>query len=97
TFTLVLAIGVFSFFMRILNISINTQTITLQKNFKRKIIGSFHGIWSTGGLAGVGFSTLMVKTGTSMETHLAIVAVFTFFAATIAYNFLIKDDPSPYG
>ena len=97
TFTLVLAIGVFSFFMRILNISMNTQTITLQKNFKKKIIGSFHGIWSTGGLAGVGFSTLMVKTGISMETHLTIVAVFTFFAATIAYNFLIKDDRSPYG
>lgn len=97
TFTLVLAIGVFSFFMRILNISMNTQTITLQKSFKKKIIGSFHGIWSTGGLTGVGFSTLMVKTGTSMGTHLSIVAVFTFFAAIIAYNFLIKDDRSPYG
>lgn len=97
TFTLVLAIGVFSFFMRILNISMNTQTITLEKSFKKKIIGSFHGIWSTGGLAGVGFSTLMVKTGTSMGIHLLTVAIFTFFAATIAYHFLIKNDRSPYG
>lgn len=97
TLTLVLAIGLFSFCMRILNISMNTQTITLQKNFKKKIIGSFHGLWSTGGLAGVGFSTLMVNFGITIESHLLVVAVFTFFTSIIAYYFLIKNDRSPHG
>ena len=60
TFVLIPAICVFSFSMRIFNIAVNTQAITLQKQFERKINGAFHGLWSTGGIAGVGFSTLMV-------------------------------------
>ena len=58
---LAIAVFLFSFFMRILNISINTQSISVQKSFVKNIVGSFHGIWSVGGLLGVGFSTLMVK------------------------------------
>ena len=96
-FLLVGAICVFSFCMRILNIAMNTQSITLQKSFKRKIIGSFHGIWSTGGLLGVGFSTLMVKLEVPMYKHLLIVALFSFVVAVSAYKFLIQNDRSTTG
>lgn len=94
---LVVAVFLFSFCMRILNISMNTQSITLQKNFLRKIIGSFHGIWSTGGILGVGFSTLMVKMDVSMQYHLLIVGVFSLIVSLIAYPFLLKNDKSPHG
>lgn len=96
-FLLVMAICFFSFCMRILNIAVNTQSITLQNKYKKKIIGAFHGIWSTGGLAGVGFSTLMVKLNIDMGLHLTYVAVFTFIAVVIAYFFLIKNDRSSSG
>lgn len=94
---LVVAVFLFSFCMRILNISMNTQSITLQKNFLRKIIGSFHGIWSTGGILGVGFSTLMVKMDVSMKHHLLIVGIFSLIVSLIAYPFLLKNDKSPHG
>ena len=58
---LVMAVSLFSFMMRIANISVNTQSLVLQKGFHKRIIGSLHGIWSFGGLAGALFSTLMVK------------------------------------
>jgi sugar phosphate permease len=58
----------------LLNISMNTQAITLQKKFERRINGSFHGLWSTGGILGVGFSTLLVAMKTTMDIHLLIVA-----------------------
>ena len=96
-FLLIIAIGLFSFCLRILNIAVNTQSITLQKKYKKKIIGAFHGIWSTGGLAGVGFSTLMIKLNVSIEHHLTYVAVFTFITVIIAYSFLIKNDRSTTG
>ncbi len=96
-FLLVIAICFFSFCMRILNIAINTQSITLQNKYKKKIIGVFHGIWSTGGLAGVGFSTLMVKLNIDMGLHLTYVAVFTFTITIVAYFFLIKNDRSSSG
>ena len=75
----------------------NTQSIALQKEFKKKIIGSFHGIWSTGGVAGVGFSTLLIKMNITIGLHFLIVSVFTLITSTIAYWFLIKNDKSLTG
>lgn len=94
---LIAGIGLFSFCMRILNISMNTQSLTLQKSFPRKIIGSFHGIWSTGGLAGVGFSTIMIKLDIPIEQHLAAVSVLAILAAIFVYRFLLKKDRATAG
>lgn len=96
-FLLILAIGIFSFFMRILNISMNTQSITLQKTYPKKIVGSFHGLWSTGGLTGVFVSTLMVKFQISIQVHLLAIALLTFLITLIAFPFLIKKDRAASG
>jgi len=93
----ILGIGLFSFCMRILNIAMNTQSLTLQKSFDKKIIGSFHGLWSTGGLAGVGFSTIMIKLSLSMDTHLLMVAVFSLLTSLFVYRFLLKKDRAVEG
>lgn len=94
---LVSGIFLFSFCMRILNISMNTQSLTLQKSFPKKIIGSFHGLWSTGGLAGVGFSTLMISMKISMPVHLLVVASFSLISSLFIYNYLIRNDRSSQG
>lgn len=94
---LVMAVFIFSFCMRILNISMNTQSITVQKNFTRKIIGSFHGLWSSGGLLGVGFSTLMVTMDISIESHLFFASLLSLVFGCIAYPFLLQNDKSAHG
>lgn len=94
---MILAIGLFSFSMRILNISMNTQSLTLQRSYHKRIIGSFHGLWSAGGLAGVGCSTLMIHFGVSMETHLAVVGGIFLLAAGFAYQNLLKKDRAKSG
>ena len=96
-FLLVLSVCLFSFSMRILNISVNTQSITLQKKFEKRVVGAFHGLWSTGGLIGVAFSTLMVKMGVSMQIHLLTIAVVGFGIALVTYRFTIRDDKSTSG
>lgn len=97
TFLLIVLLGLFSIFMRVLNIAINTQSITLQEKFQRKIVGSFHAIWSFGGVAGVLFSTAMVKSGVSMESHLTIIAVLTISGSLVAYKYLLRNDKSQTG
>lgn len=92
TIALIAAICLFSFNLRVLNISMNTQSITLQKQFDRNIVGSFHGLWSTGGIVGVGFSTILVAMKVSMSWHLVIVSVITLVATLVCYKFLIKND-----
>lgn len=94
---LVLSVSLFSFAMRIVNISVNTQSLVLQKNYTKRIIGSFHGLWSLGGLAGVLFSTLMVKLQISMQDHFLYVTLFSLFLAIIAFPFLLKNDKVPAG
>jgi len=85
TLGLIVAISFFSFFMRILNIAINTQSIIVQRNFEKRIVGSFHGLWSTGGLVGVAISTLMVKMNIGIGTHLMSVSIFTTVLIIIAF------------
>jgi MFS family permease len=95
--SLVAALCVFAFSMRIFNIAVNTQAITLQKQFEKKINGSFHGLWSTGGIAGVGFSTVLVAFKVEMSTHLLIVCLVALVATVISYRHLLTDDRAPSG
>jgi MFS family permease len=97
TTMLIVSISLFSFSTRILNISVNTQAITLQKKFDKRINGSFHGLWSTGGIVGVGFSTMLVALDVSISTHLLIIAAFNLVTTLICYPHLIKNDRAPSG
>jgi MFS family permease len=92
TFLLICGVCLFAFSMRIMNIAVNTQAITLQKQFDRKINGTFHGLWSTGGIAGIGISTLFVWLEVSMGIHLTIIAILTIATAFYSYPFLLRND-----
>ncbi|WP_242929189.1 MFS transporter [Pontibacter vulgaris] len=96
-FTLVIALFLFSLSMRIFNISVNTQAITLQKQYDRKINGSFHGLWSTGGIIGVGFTTLLVSLDVPIVPHLVSVSVISVLTALFSYNYLLRNDRSTSG
>jgi MFS family permease len=97
TFTLVAAVCLFSFSLRITNIAINTQSITVQRKFDKKITGSLHGLWSTGGIAGVGICTIFVALGIPMSMHMAVIAILTIGAAWYAYPHLITGDRATSG
>ena len=96
-FLLVGALSLFSFSSRILYISMNTQSITIQKEYTKKIVGSFHGLWSVGGLLGVGFSTIMVKNDIPLHIHLATIATFIVIISLSVFPYTLKNDKSPFG
>jgi MFS family permease len=97
TFLLATAICFFSFSLRIMNIAVNTQSIALQKKFGRNINASFHGLWSTGGIVGVGLSTLFVGFDIPMQIHLASVAIIVVIIAIFCYPHLLRNDRSTSG
>ncbi|HTE30920.1 MAG TPA: MFS transporter [Chryseolinea sp.] len=97
TLTLVASICVFSFSTRIMSISINTQAINLQRRFDKKINGSFHGLWSTGGIVGVGISTIFVALNISITTHFLIIAIATLLTTLYAFRFLPTNDRATSG
>ena len=96
-YTLMLSMFFFAFAMRIMNISMNTQSISLQKSFLRKIIGSFHAAWSCGGIIGVALSTFMVKFNVAMPIHLSIVAAVSLVCIGSSFSFLLSGDKTTGG
>ncbi|MDT8418098.1 MAG: MFS transporter [Lutibacter sp.] len=96
-FLLVAALSLYSFSSRILYISMNTQSITIQKKYTKKIVGSFHGLWSTGGLLGVVLSTIMVKYNVSLQMHLVIIAIFIAIISLLIFSYTLKNDKSTFG
>lgn len=97
TFTLIIALFLYALSLRIFNISVNTQAITLQKQFDRKINGSFHGLWSTGGIVGVGFTTLLVSFNVPMVPHLLMVSGLAIVSTLFFSRFLLRNDRSENG
>ncbi|PKP14096.1 MAG: MFS transporter [Bacteroidetes bacterium HGW-Bacteroidetes-3] len=96
-FLLVAALSLYSFSSRILYISMNTQSITIQKKYTKKIVGSFHGLWSTGGLLGVVLSTIMVKYNVPLWIHLATIAIFIAIISLLIFSYTLKNDKSTFG
>jgi MFS family permease len=94
---LVISVALLSFMMRIANISVNTQSLVLQKDFNKKIIGSFHGTWSFGGLTGALLATLMVQWHVPMKEHFLYVTLLSLFFSALAFPFLLKKDKVPVG
>lgn len=94
---LICSMFVFAFFMRIFNIAMNAQALTLQKVYTKKINGSFHGLWSFGGIAGVGLSTLLIAFDVSIQHHLLFVAILTIITSLVIFKYFIVGDRSESG
>ncbi|RED96602.1 MFS transporter [Marinoscillum furvescens] len=94
---LVISVFLVAFFMRIVNISMNTQAITVQKLFTKKINGSFHALWSLGGITGVGITTLLIWLDVSMKAHLLFFTLVTLPVGFWAFTRLIRGDQSSSG
>lgn len=94
---LIVVLFMFAFFMRIFNISMNTQSITLGKQFTKRINGTFHGLWSIGGIAGVGITTLMIALDISIQWHFVLVSIGASLLSILGFRYLLTDDKSCTG
>jgi MFS family permease len=91
-FTFTAAIFMFALSNRILNIAINTQAINLQNIYPKKINGSFHGLWSLGGIAGVGITTIMISLKVGMLMHFVVIGLLTLGFTFWAFRDLMSED-----
>lgn len=97
TYTLVLAVTIFAFTTRIFNISVNTQSIALQKKFDNKILGSFHGFWSMGGIAGIALSTFLLSINVAIQVHFLCISLLMVVTSCYSYRFLLSGDRAKTG
>ncbi|WP_022821779.1 MFS transporter [Hymenobacter norwichensis] len=75
TWQLVALLFCFGSSRNLLNISVNAQSVSVQKLYSRSIIASFHGVWSVAGFAAAAVSAALVPAGIMPTYHFLAVAV----------------------
>lgn len=86
---LVLVLFLFGSSRNLMNISVNAQSVGVQKLYNRSIITTFHGVWSMAGFAAAALGYLMVTGKIAPSYHflivglLLIVLAFWFFSNTL--------------
>ncbi|EPR67453.1 major facilitator superfamily [Cyclobacterium qasimii M12-11B] len=78
-FFLSVMVFIFGMIGNMMNISLNTQALNLEKDYGRNILGSLHGLWSLAGFAGAGIGGLMVYFKLSPFHHYSIVSLIGVF------------------
>lgn len=89
--SLFVVLFLFGMAANILNISVNTQSVELEKLYGRSILSTFHGLWSLGGLLGGLVGTGFVLTGLPLWVHYAVVSILCV-GVTLPMGLRLMDD-----
>jgi MFS family permease len=93
TWQLMLILFFFGCSRNLFNISLNAQSIAVQKMYDRSIIASFHGIWSLAGFGGAALGALMVAMNQQPLLHFFVVAII--LTSLLLYFFQYTPDQQP--
>jgi predicted MFS family arabinose efflux permease len=89
---LTVSLFLFGFFGNLLNVSINTQAVGIEKMTNRTIMASFHAIFSAGFMLGAAVGGVLVKAGVSPFAHFTIFAAVNVLCLLISSGFLLPKD-----
>jgi MFS family permease len=83
----------FGFFANLLNISINTQAVVVERLYQRKLMATFHGLWSLAGFAGAAIGAWMMAHAVPPAHHYILICViFLLVISTCAFYLVAQDD-----
>lgn len=68
------------------NVSINTISVFIQLRYQKKIINSFHGIWSLATLIGALVSLLFIGNDVSIQLHVIAISLFCIIFIFLLIN-----------
>ncbi|WP_040670682.1 MFS transporter [Nitritalea halalkaliphila] len=74
-----------------MNISLNTQALSVEKALGKSILASFHGLWSLAGFVGAGIGAFMVFFGLSPAVHYLIVMCLAGAIVFFTYPYLLNE------
>jgi MFS family permease len=81
----------------VMNISLNTQALSLEDEMGKSILASFHGLWSLAGFSGAGLGALMIFLGFSPAQHYFVVMAISIILILFAQGHIIKEKKAAEG
>lgn len=83
---------VFGFFANMLNISMNTQAVAIEEAYGKRLLASFHGLWSLAGFAGATTGAWMISNDITPSWHFAYIALVFVPGLALATRYLSSRD-----
>lgn len=91
--SLVFALFIFGLSSNLVNVSVNTQALDLERVMNRSVMASLHGLWSLAGFAGAALGTLMIAFKIHPAQHFSLVFLFVVVILINAQKYLLPDGP----
>jgi MFS family permease len=82
-------------FQGTLDVSMNTQAVTVERAAGRPLMSGFHACWSIGAFAGAGIGALGVAAGLSLTPQLLVLAVPVLLVAGWLTTRMLEDPAAP--
>jgi MFS family permease len=82
----------FGFFANMLNISVNTQAVAVEELYQKRLMATFHGLWSVAGFAGAALGTWMIGKSVPPLQHFIFVCLFVLIGIAIFAFYLVEKD-----
>lgn len=90
-YLLIATLIIYGFFGNFCNIAVNTQGVTLESQYNRPIMSSFHGGWSLASFTGAAIGLLMAVLRLPPSIHFTIIAVTICLGALFNFKYLQPD------
>jgi predicted MFS family arabinose efflux permease len=87
------ALALWGVFQGSLDVSMNTQGISVERAVGRPIMSGFHGAWSIGGFTGAGLGALAVAAAVPLTGQLLTLGILAAVIAGLASTRLLPDPP----
>jgi MFS family permease len=82
----------FGFFANMLNISMNTQAVAVEESYKKRMMATFHGLWSLAGFAGAAIGTWMIGQVVPPLQHFIFICIIFLITIIICASRLVEKD-----
>ncbi|MGQ3413632.1 MFS transporter [Natrinema sp. LN54] len=90
--TLIIFLLIFGFGKGLIDVAGNSQGIRIEQNYPGQIMGSFHALFSGGGIIGAAFGAIATSLNLSVQTHFTIVGVTLLAVGFVASSWLLPNN-----
>ena len=82
----------FGFFANVFNISMNTQAVEVEELYKKRLMATFHGLWSLAGFTGAAIGAWMIGKSVLPAYHFTLIAIIVLAFISIFASRLVRSD-----
>lgn len=90
---LIVCLMAFGLASNLVNVSLNTQAVDLEAIYKKTIMASFHGLWSTAGFVAAAIGAVMIGQEVSPSIHFFFISILVLIAMYFCSKALLPGKP----